>query len=98
MDTGKKGEWRGGGARKTSRYFAKVFERVSIEKHPTINPLSRAFLAAARQSKFDLVHFNQDAVLREGAGIFELNAQNGWRQSSSRACLHPTRKASKSLT
>src|SRR5579864_8729495 len=83
MDTWEQSGCEGWGARETSRYFAKVFERVSIEKHPSINPLSRAFLSAARQAGFDLVHFNQDGVLREGAGIFELNAHNGLRQSSS---------------
>ncbi len=98
MDMWEQSGCEGWGARETSRYFAKVFERVSIEKHPAINPLSRAFLEAARQAGFDLVHFNQDGVLREGAGIFELNAQNGLRQSSSQAYLYPMRKSAKNLT
>src|SRR6266849_4977653 len=98
MDMWEQSGCEGWGARETSRYFAKVFERVSIEKHPAINPLSRAFLEAARQARFDLVHFNQDGVLREGAGIFELNAQHVLRQSSSQAYLYPMRKSAKTLT
>src|SRR6266446_9923478 len=73
----------GWSARETKPYFDKVFERVPIEKNPTINPLSRAFLEAAQQAGFDLLTFNTDGELRAGAGIFHLNAQNDIRQSSS---------------
>src|SRR5712692_1247284 len=88
----------GWSARETSRYFTKVFERVSLEKLPSINPVSHAFLEAAQQAGFERVSFNQDGVLREGAGIFELNAQNGLRQSSSQAYLHPLRQSANNLT
>ena len=88
----------GWSARETSKYFTKVFERVKLEKRPVINPVSHAFLKAAQQAGFDRVSFNKDGVLREGVGIFELNAQDGLRQSSSRAYLHPMRHSAQNLT
>ncbi len=88
----------GWSARETKPYFDKVFERVPIEKNPTINPLSRAFLEAAQQAGFDLLTFNTDGELRAGAGIFHLNAQNDIRQSSSQAYIHPVLPAAKNLT
>jgi choline oxidase len=88
----------GWSARETSIYFTKVFEKVSLEKFPAINPVSQAFLDAAQQAGFDRVSFNTDGVLREGVGVFELNARNGLRQSSSRAYLHPAHQSAKNLT
>jgi choline oxidase len=98
MDMWEQAGCQGWSARETSRYFAKVFERVRIEKHPALNPLSQAFLAAARQAGFDLVPFNEDGELREGSGIFALNVHKGLRQSSSQAYLHPMRASAKNLT
>ncbi len=88
----------GWNARETNAYFTKVFERVTLEKFPAINPVSLAFLEAAQQAGFDRISFNKDGVLREGVGIFELNAQNGLRQSSSQAYLHPLRNSAKNLS
>src|SRR6202140_4690141 len=98
MDRWQQSGCEGWSARETSAYFMKVFERVSLEKIPAINPVSHAFLEAAQQAGFDRVSFNKDGVLREGVGIFQLNAQNGLRQSSSQAYLHPLYQSAKNLT
>ncbi len=98
MDMWEQAGCQGWSAREAGRYFAKVFERVFIDKQPALNPLSQAFLEAAQQAGFDLVQFNEDGILREGAGIFALNVQNGLRQSSAQAYLHPTRQTAKNLT
>lgn len=98
MDMWEQAGCQGWNARETGRYFAKVFERVFIDKQTALNPLSQAFLDAARQAGFDLVTFNEDGLLREGAGIFALNVQNGLRQSSAQAYLHPARKTARNLT
>lgn len=88
----------GWGARETNCYFDSVFAKVHIEKKPTINPVSQAFLEAAQQAGFDLVTFNTDGELRAGAGVFQLNARNGTRQSSSQAYIHPMLASAKNLT
>jgi choline oxidase len=88
----------GWSAEDTQKYFDKVFEQVYIEKAPAINPLSHAFLQAAQQAGFSLVPFNVDGTLREGVGVFHLNARDGIRQSSSQAYLHPLLPFRKNLT
>ncbi len=98
MDSWQQAGCEGWNARETQQYFDKVFAKVYIEKHPTINPLSQAFLEAAQQANFDLVTFNSDGELREGAGIFQLNVLNGMRQSSSQAYIHPMLTSAKNLT
>jgi len=98
MDMWEQAGCQGWSASETAHYFAKVFERVNIEKQPALNPLSQAFLEAAQQARFDLVSFHEDGILREGAGIFALNVQDGLRQSSSQAYLHPVRKSAQNLT
>src|SRR5207302_1922295 len=52
----------------------------------------------AQQAGFPLIAFNADGTLREGVGIFHLNARDGIRQSSSQAYLHPALKSAKNLT
>ncbi|HYX51056.1 MAG TPA: GMC oxidoreductase, partial [Ktedonobacteraceae bacterium] len=79
-------------------YLDRVFEKVYIEKHPLINPLSQAFLEAAQETGFPLVSFNEHGELLEGVGIFHLNAKNGIRQSSSQAYIHPVLKSAQNLT
>ena len=79
-------------------YYEKVYQTVSLERTPPLNPLSQAFLAAAQQAGFPLIPFQIDGPLREGVGIFHLNAQGGIRQSSSQAYLHPIWKAASNLT
>ncbi len=88
----------GWGASETEHYYERVFEQVYIEKTPAINPLSQAFLEAAQGAGFDLLTFNSDGELREGAGVFQLNVRNGIRQSSSQAYLHPMLPSAHNLT
>lgn len=88
----------GWSAQETKRYFDHVFERVYIEKAPPLHPLSQAFLEAAQQDGFDLLAFNSDDELREGVGVFHLNARNGVRQSSAQAYIHPMRPSAGNLT
>jgi choline oxidase len=88
----------GWGASETHPYFERVFEQVSLEKTPTINPLSLAFLEAAQQAGFALLTFNIDGELREGVGVFQLNARNGLRQSSAQAYIHPMLPSAHNLT
>ncbi|GAC1343420.1 MAG: GMC family oxidoreductase N-terminal domain-containing protein [Ktedonobacteraceae bacterium] len=88
----------GWSARDTRKYFDAVFEKVYIEKDPTINPVSQAFLDAAQEAGFRLITFNEDGALREGVGKLHLNAQDGRRQSSSQAYLHPILKTATNLT
>src|SRR5258707_14580049 len=89
---------KGWNAHETNRYFEKVFERVTIDTTPSIHPLSQSFLEAAQQAGFPLITFHTDSVLREGVGIFQLNAQHGIRQSSSQAYLHPVLPRASNLT
>lgn len=98
MDTWQHLGCEGWSARETQPYFERVFEQVSIEKTPTINPLSQAFLEAAQQAGFALLAFNIDGELREGVGVFQLNARNGLRQSSAQAYIHPMLPSARNLT
>jgi len=98
MDTWQQLGCEGWGASETQRYFDRVFAKVHIEKDPPINPVSQAFLAAAQQAGFDLVPFNTNGEFRAGAGVFQLNARDGTRQSSSQAYIHPILASAKNLT
>jgi choline oxidase len=98
MDTWQHLGCEGWGASETEYYFDRVFEQVFIEKTPTINPLSQAFLEAAQQAGYDLLTFNIDGELREGVGVFQLNARNGLRQSSAQAYIHPMLPSAHNLT
>jgi choline oxidase len=98
MDTWQHLGCEGWGASETHPYFERVFEQVSLEKTPTINPLSLAFLEAAQQAGFALLTFNIDGELREGVGVFQLNARNGLRQSSAQAYIHPMLPSAHNLT
>src|SRR5437899_12247429 len=98
MDTWAKFGCEGWAAHEIQQYFDRVFDKVYIEKHPRINPLSLAFLEAAQKAGFPLVSFNEREELFEGVGIFHLNAKNGIRQSRSQAYIHPIRKSARNLT
>jgi choline oxidase len=98
MDAWERLGCKGWNAHETNRSFEKVFEQVFIDKNPPINPLSQAFLEAAQQAGFPQITFNIDGELREGAGVFQLNAHDGIRQSSSQAYLHPTLPRVRNLT
>jgi choline oxidase len=86
------------GSARDRPYFERVFEQVSIDPAPPLNPLSQAFLEAAQQAGFKRVSFHIESELPEGAGVFELNARNGQRQSSSQAYLHPRLVTARNLT
>lgn len=88
----------GWSASKTRPFFEKVLEKVALDSHPPLNPLSEAFLAAAQQAGFPLIPFQPDGLLHEGVGVFQLNAQDGIRQSSAQAYLHPLLKTTSNLT
>ena len=88
----------GWAASESRQYFERVFEKVYIERHPPINFLSQAFLEAGQEAGFPLVSFNEHGELREGVGIFHLNAKQGIRQSSSQAYIHPVRQSTQNLT
>jgi choline oxidase len=98
MDTWANFGCKGWAASEIQQYFDRVFDKVYIEKHPPINSLSRAFLEAAQQAGFPLVSFNEDGELLEGVGIFDLNAKNGIRQSSSQAYIRPILRTAQNLT
>ncbi len=98
MDTWAKLGCEGWAASETQQYFDRIFDKVYIEKHPLINPLSQAFLEAAQENGFPLVSFNEHGELLEGVGVFHLNAKNGIRQSSSQAYIHPMLKSARNLT
>jgi choline oxidase len=97
MDAWQQAGCDGWGSHETQPYFARVFERVFIEKHPPVHPLSQAFLDAAQQAGFALTPFSTDGELREGVGIFHLNVRDGVRQSSSQAYLHPILKTAANI-
>ena len=97
MDTWEKLGCEGWAASEIQQYFDRVFDKVYIEKHPLINPLSLAFLEAAQEAGFPLVSFNERGELLEGVGIFHLNAKNGIRQSSSQVYIHPILKSARNL-
>jgi choline oxidase len=98
MDTWQEMGCEGWSAQETKRYFDRVFQRVYIEKTPPLHSLSQAFLDAAQQAGFDLLTFNSEDELREGVGIFQLNARNGLRQSSAQAYIHTMLPAARNLT
>lgn len=98
MDIWQQAGCEGWGAQETAPYFDRVFQQVFIDAAPPLNPLSQSFLEAAQQAGFEQISFHIEGELREGAGIFQLNARNGLRQSSSQAYLHPRLATTKNLT
>src|SRR5438874_11083674 len=71
---------------------------MDIEKPPGRRPLSDGLREEGQQAGFSHVPFNAAGTLREGVGIFHLNARDGIRQSSSQAYLHPLLPFTKNLT
>ena len=87
----------GWGPEETSHYFDRVAERVHRETVEPENACGIAFVEAARQAGFPLVHFDEEEF-REGVGWFTLNQRDGIRQSSSVAYLHPLNELPPNLT
>jgi choline oxidase len=63
---------------------------VMLRQIPPHDPCGVALLAAAAAVGLPTVHFNEGVTVTEGAGFFQLNAdENNGRVSSSRGYLHP---------
>jgi len=77
----------GWGPEDVAPYFARVRERVWIDVIESGNPVSEAFVAAAREAGFRGARFERTA--EEGIGWFPLNSRGRRRQSASVAYLHP---------
>lgn len=67
-------------------YFDRVMKMITVETAPC-HPLSRAFIDAGKELGLPEIDFSQS--VREGVGLFQLNARGRLRQSSSVAYLHP---------
>lgn len=68
-------------------YFEAAEKELRIESLKDINPLSRTFLEAARQSGVDAV--DELTPCRAGAGIYRVTQSNGRRWSAADAYLKP---------
>jgi choline oxidase len=63
---------------------------VVLRQIPPHDPCGVALLAAAAAVGLPTVHFNEGVTVTEGAGLFQINAdENNGRVSSSRGYLHP---------
>ena len=63
---------------------------VRIRDVPTLEPCGQAVLDAAAQVGLPTVEFNRGETVRNGAGWFQINAdEDGTRMSTSHAYLHP---------
>ncbi|MGH3772320.1 MAG: GMC family oxidoreductase [Pseudonocardiaceae bacterium] len=63
---------------------------VTLRQIPPRDPCGVAVLAAAAAAGLSTVRFNEGATVTEGAGFFQLNAdEDNIRMSSSRGYLHP---------
>jgi choline oxidase len=67
-------------------YWQRITDSITIETAPC-HPASRSFMKAGREMGLDEVDFSRE--VREGVGLFPLNAKGRLRQSSSVAYLHP---------
>ena len=67
-------------------YYRRVVDTITIETAPC-HPASRAFIEAGKEMGLPEVDFAKE--VKPGSGLFPLNAQGRFRQSSSVAYLHP---------
>ena len=75
-------------------WFERVMDTITVEPAPC-HPLSRAFIDAGKEMGLDEVDFQHE--VRQGTGLFPLNAKGRLRQSSSIAYLHPLSGLPKNL-
>jgi choline dehydrogenase-like flavoprotein len=69
---------------------ARLTETVGLRDVPPRDPCGSAVLEAAALAGLPTVAFNRGETVRNGAGWFQINAsEDGLRNSSSRAYLHP---------
>lgn len=76
----------GWGGAAMAPYWQRITETVTIETAPC-HPASRRFIEAGLELGLDEVDFGRE--VRQGVGLFPLNARGRLRQSSSVAYLHP---------
>lgn len=69
-----------------ARYWERITQTITIETAPC-HPASRRFIEAGIELGLDEVDFGRE--VRQGVGLFPLNAKGRTRQSSSVAYLHP---------
>ena len=75
-------------------YFDRVMSAIKVEPAPC-HPYSRAFMEAGKAMGLEEIDFRTE--LRQGTGLFPLNAIGRLRQSSSIAYLHPLAQLPKHL-
>jgi choline dehydrogenase-like flavoprotein len=75
-------------------YWQRITETITIETAPC-HPASRSFIEAGLEMGLEEVDFGRE--VREGVGLFPLNARGRLRQSSSVAYLHPLQALPKHL-
>ncbi len=69
-----------------AQYWQRITDTITIETAPC-HPASRRFIEAGIEMGLDEVDFSRE--VRQGVGLFPLNARGRTRQSSSVAYLHP---------
>ena len=69
-----------------ARYYDRILDTITVETAPC-HPVSRVFIEAGRELGLDEIDFSRE--VRQGVGLFPLNARGRLRQSSSVAYLHP---------
>lgn len=69
-----------------AKYWERITRTIAIETAPC-HPASRRFIEAGIEMGLEEVDFGQE--VRQGVGLFPLNARGRLRQSSSVAYLHP---------
>lgn len=85
---------RGWGADAMAQYWERITRTISIETAPC-HAASRCFIEAGVELGLPEVDFGRE--VREGVGLFPLNARGRLRQSSSVAYLHPLARLPKHL-
>ena len=76
----------GWNAPEMAQYWQRITETITIETAPC-HPASRRFIEAGLEMGLEEVDFGRE--VRQGVGLFPLNAKGRIRQSSSVAYLHP---------
>ena len=69
-----------------AKHYDRILETITVETAPC-HLLSQAFIEAGKELGLPEVDFSRD--VRQGVGLFPLNARGRLRQSSSVAYLHP---------
>ena len=69
-----------------AKYYDRILETITVETAPC-HPVSRVFIEAGIELGLDEIDFSRE--VRQGVGLFPLNARGRLRQSSSVAYLHP---------